>query len=63
MTYNDDLTFAGAIKQETDEAVAFQPVGHPEAVWLPRSQIDIVECVGRLECTLPRWLAQRKGLY
>ena len=51
--------------RETEKAVQVSPVGtSAEAVWLPRSQIEIAPAeTGTLYVvTLPDWLAQEKGL-
>lgn len=51
--------------RETEKAVQVSPVGtSAEAVWLPRSQIEIAPAErGTLHIvTLPDWLANEKGL-
>lgn len=48
---------------ETDKAVRVSDDGDNEsAVWLPKSQIEIVHHKGTIIVTLPEWLAVDKGL-
>ncbi len=54
----------GAIEARTISAVMFHTGDKSEAVWLPRSQIEIEETgvAGIVTITLPEWLALEKGL-
>ena len=49
---------------ETAQAVLVTDGTPEEAVWLPKSQIEIApaDTPGRHTVTLPEWLAQEKGL-
>lgn len=50
--------------RETEKAVQVTDSNPGEAVWLPRSQIEIApaETATLYVVTLPDWLAQEKGL-
>jgi len=51
------------LHHETDRAILVSESGDKEdAVWLPKSQIEIVSESGYLSITLPEWLALEKGL-
>jgi hypothetical protein len=54
----------GAIEAQTTSAVMFHTGDKSEAVWLPRSQIEISETgfAGIVTISLPEWLALNKGL-
>jgi hypothetical protein len=54
----------GEITIRTGSAVFFHTGNKSEAVWLPRSQIEINETgvAGIVTITLPEWLALDKGL-
>jgi hypothetical protein len=58
-----DVEIKGAIVKQTDMAIAFRP-GFlvTAAVWLPRSQVAVVQEVDGARITLPLWLAEEKGL-
>ena len=55
----------GRVHAETERAVRFSETGDDkDAVWLPRSQIEIEPAskAGYVTVTMPEWLAQEKGL-
>jgi len=58
------LDIDGAIEAETDKAVLFHTGDKNEAVWLPRSQIEINDTGfgGIHTVSIPEWLADDKGL-
>jgi hypothetical protein len=50
---------------ETERAIRFSETGDDkDAVWLPRSQIEIEPAskAGYITVTMPEWLAKEKGL-
>lgn len=55
----------GRVHAETERAVRFSETGDDkDAVWLPRSQIEIEPAskAGYVTVAMPEWLAQEKGL-
>jgi len=64
MTKSNILDIDGAIEAETAGGVLFHTGDKSEAVWLPRSQIEIEETGigGIVTVSLPEWLADDKGL-
>lgn len=54
----------GAIEARTEKAVLFHTGDKSEAVWLPKSQIEICETAirGIFTVSMPEWLATNKGL-
>lgn len=51
------------LHHETGAAVLVSDTADPkDAVWLPKSQIEIEADGGEHVVTLPEWLAQEKGL-
>ena len=54
----------GAIEARTARAVLFHTGDKSEAVWLPKSQIEICETAfdGIFTVSMPEWLATDKGL-
>lgn len=54
----------GYIHMETEKAVLFsEDDDKDEAVWLPKSQIEIEKLQGSIvEVTMPEWLAKEKEL-
>lgn len=62
---NDELvTIDGAIEARTEKAVLFHTGDKTQAVWLPRSKIQIDDSgfVGILTVTMPEWMALERGL-
>lgn len=58
---SDLVDIAGTLKAETELAILFDDGA--QAVWLPRSQIEIDRGFdGLFVVTLPDWLANDKGL-
>jgi hypothetical protein len=63
---SEDISVAGRIVKETELAISFkgketQP-GQPP-VWLPKSQIAVVQEFKGVSVTMPLWLAKNKGFY
>lgn len=54
----------GAIEARTEKAVLFHTGDKSEAVWLPKSQIEIHDTAfgGIVTVSMPEWLATDKGL-
>lgn len=51
------------LHHETDKAILCSETGRREdAFWLPKSQIEFEAKQGRVEVTLPAWLASEKKL-
>ena len=63
---SDLVDIAGVLHAETTMAILFSDTSHREdAVWLPKSQIEIEHDGGRrafVTVTLPERLAKEKGL-
>lgn len=63
---SDIIDIAGVIHAETARAILFSDTAHKEdAVWLPKSQIEIKHDGGRrsfVTVTLPERVAKEKGL-
>ena len=60
-----DVDIIGYILHKTDMAVRFFKADGSifDAVWLPRSQIAVVELPDKqVRISLPEWLAEKKGL-
>lgn len=51
------------LHHETDRAVLVSDTGDKaDAVWLPKSQVEIAEWGAHHMVTLPEWLAEERGL-
>lgn len=63
MTSNT-IDIDGAIEARTEKAVLFHTGDKSEAVWLPKSQIEIcdTDIPGIYIVSMPEWLATNKGL-
>jgi hypothetical protein len=64
MTRVELIDIDGAIEARTDSAVLFHTGDKSQAVWLPRSQIQIADS-GFPEIftvTMPEWMALDRGL-
>lgn len=63
---SDVIDISGVQHAETDKAILFSETAHKtDAVWLPKSQIEISHDGGRRDfvtVTLPERLALEKGL-
>ena len=63
---SDIIDIAGVIHAETGKAILFSDTAHKEdAVWLPKSQIEIEHDGGRRDfvtVTMPERVAKEKGL-
>ena len=63
----DDVTVKGQVLRDSPSglAVVFRPderLTATEEIVLPKSQIAVVKGVMEDEVTMPRWLAEKKGL-
>jgi len=65
MTYGSTdnmITITGEVRHETDYAILVD-FGDPEAVWLPKSQLEDWPDVGDCDdVIMPEWLAKEKGV-
>jgi len=59
---DDDVTMFGDILEDRDMAIKFKPRGWPFAVWLPKSQLAIIQGIDGPEITMLVWLAERKNI-
>ena len=59
--------FYGTVRFETEKALHVEVAGHPEPVWIPKSQLDEesdIEHRGDAGVFyIPAWLAKEKGLF
>ncbi len=60
---DDDITMFGEILEDRDMAIKFRPRGWSFAVWLPKSQLAIVQGADDPEVTMPLWLAKKKEIF
>lgn len=62
---HDIIEITGTRHRETEKAIFFSDDGvQKNAVWLPKSQIEITETDGgsTVVVDIPEWLADEKGL-
>lgn len=63
MTRSNIIDVTVQLHHETDKAVLVSETGDKkDAVWLPKSQVEIEAEGGAHTVTLPEWLALDKGL-
>lgn len=63
MTRSNIIDVDVVLHCETDKAVQVSGSGDREdAVWLPKSQVEIEQSGSYYVITLPEWMAQERGL-